>query len=114
MFRHDLFYFKFSTKNDESADCCNVMFVCAFSFILQETSVLLWMFLNHLAHVCLPQSPMFDGKVPHWHHFSCFWLRAAVQSPSDISGFTDLRWDDQEKVKKAIESGGATGGDLLK
>uniref|UniRef100_A0A673I2X4 Poly [ADP-ribose] polymerase n=1 Tax=Sinocyclocheilus rhinocerous TaxID=307959 RepID=A0A673I2X4_9TELE len=56
------------------------------------------------------QSPMFDGKVPHWHHFSCFWLRAAVQSPSDISGFTDLRWDDQEKVKKAIESGGATGG----
>uniref|UniRef100_A0A673I6H7 Poly [ADP-ribose] polymerase n=1 Tax=Sinocyclocheilus rhinocerous TaxID=307959 RepID=A0A673I6H7_9TELE len=57
------------------------------------------------------QSPMFDGKVPHWHHFSCFWLRAAVQSPSDISGFTDLRWDDQEKVKKAIESGGATGGE---
>uniref|UniRef100_A0A671MKD8 PARP-type domain-containing protein n=1 Tax=Sinocyclocheilus anshuiensis TaxID=1608454 RepID=A0A671MKD8_9TELE len=48
---------------------------------------------------------MFDGKVPHWHHFSCFWLRAAVQSPSDISGFTDLRWGDQEKVKKAIESG---------
>lgn len=53
---------------------------------------------------------MFDGKVPHWHHFSCFWLRAAVQSTSDISGFTDLRWDDQEKVKKAIETGGATGG----
>ncbi|XP_048063545.1 poly [ADP-ribose] polymerase 1-like [Megalobrama amblycephala] len=60
------------------------------------------------------QSPMFDGKVPHWHHFSCFWLRAAVKSPSDISGLTDLCWDDQEKVKKAIESGGATGGDLLK
>lgn len=56
---------------------------------------------------------MFDGKVPHWHHFSCFWLWGAVRSPSDISGFTDLRWDDQEKVKKAIESGGATGGDLL-
>lgn len=69
--------------------------------------------LTHLASVCLSQSPMFDGKVPHWHHFSCFWLRAAVQSPSDISGFTDLRWGDQEKVKTAIESGGATGGDLL-
>jgi len=53
---------------------------------------------------------MFDGKVPHWHHFSCFWQRAAAQSTADIAGFTDLRWEDQEKVKKAIESGGATGG----
>uniref|UniRef100_A0A8C2EQZ9 Poly [ADP-ribose] polymerase n=1 Tax=Cyprinus carpio TaxID=7962 RepID=A0A8C2EQZ9_CYPCA len=64
---------------------------------------------DSLRMAIMVQSPMFDGKVPHWHHFSCFWLRAAVQSPSDISGFTDLRWGDQEKVKKAIESGGATG-----
>lgn len=107
------FTLKSQPKNDQSADCCEIMLVCAFSFILQGTSVLLWMIFNHPAHVCLSQSPMFDGKVPHWHHFSCFWLRAAVQSPSDISGFTDLRWDDQEKVKKAIESGGATGGDFF-
>uniref|UniRef100_A0A9J8B1P1 Poly [ADP-ribose] polymerase n=1 Tax=Cyprinus carpio carpio TaxID=630221 RepID=A0A9J8B1P1_CYPCA len=66
---------------------------------------------DSLRMAIMVQSPMFDGKVPHWHHFSCFWLRAAVQSPSDISGFTDLRWGDQEKVKKAIESGGATGGE---
>ncbi|XP_067274128.1 poly [ADP-ribose] polymerase 1 [Pseudorasbora parva] len=65
---------------------------------------------DSLRMAIMVQSPMFDGKVPHWHHFSCFWLRAAAQSPSDIAGFTDLRWDDQEKVKKAIESGGATGG----
>ncbi|XP_056621312.1 poly [ADP-ribose] polymerase 1 [Triplophysa dalaica] len=65
---------------------------------------------DSLRMAIMVQSPMFDGKVPHWHHFSCFWLRAAVQSSSDISGFTDLRWDDQEKVKKAIETGGATGG----
>uniref|UniRef100_A0A672QQY9 Poly [ADP-ribose] polymerase n=1 Tax=Sinocyclocheilus grahami TaxID=75366 RepID=A0A672QQY9_SINGR len=64
-----------------------------------------------MVHIPLSFSPMFDGKVPHWHHFSCFWLRAAVQSPSDISGFIDLRWGDQEKVKKAIESGDATGGE---
>lgn len=95
------------------------MFLCAFSFSLHAFHALLHnMFavsflFNGPTPVCVPQSPMFDGKVPHWHHFSCFWLRAAVQSPSDISGFTDLRWDDQEKVKKAIESGGATGGDLL-
>lgn len=55
---------------------------------------------------------MFDGKVPHWHHFSCFWQRAAAQSAADIAGFSDLRWEDQEKVKKAIESGGAAGGQL--
>lgn len=56
---------------------------------------------------------MFDGKVPHWHHFSCFWQRAAAQSTSDIDGFSSLRWEDQEKVKQAIESGGATGGQSL-
>ncbi|XP_064195311.1 poly [ADP-ribose] polymerase 1 [Anguilla rostrata] len=65
---------------------------------------------DSLRMAIMVQSPMFDGKVPHWHHFSCFWLRAAAQSPADISGFSDLRWEDQEKVKKAIESGGATGG----
>ncbi|KAL4630473.1 poly ADP-ribose polymerase 1 [Arapaima gigas] len=65
---------------------------------------------DSLRMAIMVQSPMFDGKVPHWHHFSCFWLRAAVQSPGDISGFSDLRWEDQEKVKKAIENGGASGG----
>ncbi|MEE6473715.1 hypothetical protein FKM82_010148 [Ascaphus truei] len=53
------------------------------------------------------QSPMFDGKVPHWHHFACFWKRARVVSHGEIDGFTELRWDDQEKVKKCIETGGA-------
>uniref|UniRef100_A0A8C9VCE1 Poly [ADP-ribose] polymerase n=1 Tax=Scleropages formosus TaxID=113540 RepID=A0A8C9VCE1_SCLFO len=65
---------------------------------------------DSLRMAIMVQSPMFDGKVPHWHHFSCFWLRAGVQSPAEISGFSDLRWEDQEKVKKAIESGGASGG----
>ncbi|XP_077366145.1 poly [ADP-ribose] polymerase 1 [Festucalex cinctus] len=65
---------------------------------------------DSLRMAIMVQSPMFDGKVPHWHHFSCFWLRAAAQSPSDIDGFSDLRWEDQEKVKKAIESGGAAAG----
>uniref|UniRef100_A0A671XE97 Poly [ADP-ribose] polymerase n=1 Tax=Sparus aurata TaxID=8175 RepID=A0A671XE97_SPAAU len=66
---------------------------------------------DSLRMAIMVQSPMFDGKVPHWHHFSCFWQRAAAQSTADIGGFSDLRWDDQEKVKKAIESGGATGGE---
>uniref|UniRef100_A0A8C5H0G8 Poly [ADP-ribose] polymerase n=1 Tax=Gouania willdenowi TaxID=441366 RepID=A0A8C5H0G8_GOUWI len=65
---------------------------------------------DSLRMALMVQSPMFDGKVPHWHHFSCFWLRAVPESTADIAGFSDLRWDDQEKVKKAIESGGVAGG----
>lgn len=78
------------------------------------------MFLSYHHWICckpssflvhfVPQSPMYDGKVPHWHHFSCFWQRAAVHSVADIAGFADLRWADQDKVKKAIDSGGAVGG----
>ncbi|NXC70153.1 PARP1 polymerase, partial [Anhinga rufa] len=55
-------------------------------------------------------SPMFDGKVPHWHHYSCFWKRARIVSHVDIDGFPELRWEDQEKIKKAIETGGPGGG----
>uniref|UniRef100_A0A7N8XN19 Poly [ADP-ribose] polymerase n=1 Tax=Mastacembelus armatus TaxID=205130 RepID=A0A7N8XN19_9TELE len=65
---------------------------------------------DSLRMAIMVQSPMFDGKVPHWHHFSCFWQRAAAQSTADIAGFSVLRWEDQEKVKKAIESGGAAEG----
>lgn len=53
------------------------------------------------------QSPMFDGKVPHWHHFACFWKRARLVSHTDLDGFSELRWEDQEKIKKSIETGGA-------
>ncbi|XP_036406420.1 poly [ADP-ribose] polymerase 1 isoform X2 [Megalops cyprinoides] len=65
---------------------------------------------DSLRMAIMVQSPMFDGKVPQWHHFSCFWQRASVQSTADISGFSDLRWGDQEKVKKAMESGGSAAG----
>uniref|UniRef100_A0A3P8X066 Poly [ADP-ribose] polymerase n=1 Tax=Cynoglossus semilaevis TaxID=244447 RepID=A0A3P8X066_CYNSE len=64
---------------------------------------------DSLRMAIMVQSPMYDGKVPHWHHFSCFWQRAAVHSVADIAGFADLRWADQDKVKKAIDSGGAVG-----
>uniref|UniRef100_A0A8C8R4N6 Poly [ADP-ribose] polymerase n=1 Tax=Pelusios castaneus TaxID=367368 RepID=A0A8C8R4N6_9SAUR len=56
------------------------------------------------------QSPMFDGKVPHWHHYACFWKRARLVSHADIDGFPELRWEDQEKIKKAIETGGGAAG----
>uniref|UniRef100_A0A6P8QEZ4 Poly [ADP-ribose] polymerase n=1 Tax=Geotrypetes seraphini TaxID=260995 RepID=A0A6P8QEZ4_GEOSA len=54
------------------------------------------------------QSPMFDGKVPHWYHYACFWKQVVTLSPNEVDGFLELRWEDQEKIKKAIESGGAS------
>ncbi|XP_029448906.1 poly [ADP-ribose] polymerase 1 [Rhinatrema bivittatum] len=52
------------------------------------------------------QSPMFDGKVPHWYHYACFWKQTSVHAPGDVDGFSELRWQDQEKIKKCIETGG--------
>uniref|UniRef100_A0A7J7RUZ9 Poly [ADP-ribose] polymerase 1 n=1 Tax=Myotis myotis TaxID=51298 RepID=A0A7J7RUZ9_MYOMY len=57
------------------------------------------------------QSPMFDGKVPHWYHFSCFWKvgHSIWQPDVEVDGFSELRWDDQQKVKKTAEAGGVAG-----
>uniref|UniRef100_A0A452UI27 Poly [ADP-ribose] polymerase n=1 Tax=Ursus maritimus TaxID=29073 RepID=A0A452UI27_URSMA len=54
---------------------------------------------------------MFDGKVPHWYHFSCFWkVGHCIRHPDvEVDGFSELRWDDQQKVKKTAEAGGVTG-----
>ncbi|XP_055275757.1 poly [ADP-ribose] polymerase 1 [Moschus berezovskii] len=56
------------------------------------------------------QSPMFDGKIPHWHHLSCFWkVGYSVWHPDvEVEGFSELRWDDQQKIKQMAETGGAT------
>lgn len=54
---------------------------------------------------------MFDGKVPHWYHFSCFWkVGHSIRQPdTEVDGFSELRWDDQQKVKKTAEAGGVAG-----
>lgn len=54
---------------------------------------------------------MFDGKVPHWYHFSCFWkVGHSIRQPDvEVDGFSELRWDDQQKVKKTAEAGGVAG-----
>ncbi|XP_021535185.1 poly [ADP-ribose] polymerase 1 isoform X2 [Neomonachus schauinslandi] len=66
---------------------------------------------DSLRMAIMVQSPMFDGKVPHWYHFSCFWkVGHSIQHPDvEVDGFSELRWDDQQKVKKTAESGGVTG-----
>ncbi|XP_021365761.1 poly [ADP-ribose] polymerase 1-like isoform X2 [Mizuhopecten yessoensis] len=56
------------------------------------------------------QSPMFDGKIPNWFHFACFWKRARVEDANHIHGFDALRWEDQEKIKEKVAGGGGGGG----
>nr|UYS55296.1 poly-ADP-ribose polymerase I [Physella acuta] len=57
------------------------------------------------------QSPHFDGKVPNWFHFACFWKRAKCKNPDDIFNFHALRWEDQEKIKEKIGGGGGGTGE---
>ena len=49
------------------------------------------------------QSPHFDGKIPMWHHEKCFFRKARIENIGDLHGFDNLRWEDQEKLKKIIE-----------
>lgn len=49
---------------------------------------------------------MFDGKVPHWYHYTCFFIKQRPRSIGDISHFESLRWEDQEKIKEKIDSAG--------
>ncbi|KAJ8308841.1 hypothetical protein KUTeg_013715 [Tegillarca granosa] len=55
------------------------------------------------------QSPVFDGKIPNWFHYKCFWKRAKVNTVGDIHGYEGLRWEDQQKIKESVEGGGGGG-----
>lgn len=54
------------------------------------------------------QAPNFDGKIPTWFHYACFWKRAKCKNVDDIYNFHALRWDDQQKIKEQI-GGGSSG-----
>ncbi|XP_063601793.1 poly [ADP-ribose] polymerase 1-like [Penaeus indicus] len=56
------------------------------------------------------QSPMFDGKVPNWYHQKCFFIKQRPKTVADIANFDAVRWEDQEKIKTAIENAGSGGG----
>jgi len=45
------------------------------------------------------QSPHFDGKVPNWFHYKCFFQRARPKAVGDISHYDSLRWEDQVFTK---------------
>lgn len=48
------------------------------------------------------QSPHFDGKVPHWYHFSCFFGKFKASADTDFANFDSIRWDDQEKIREKL------------
>lgn len=55
------------------------------------------------------KSSKFDGKMTSWYHFDCFFDRQRPKSAGDIEHFDQLRYDDQEKINKKIESFGDQG-----
>ncbi|VEL35354.1 unnamed protein product [Protopolystoma xenopodis] len=53
----------------------------------------------------LAQAPKFDGKIPLWYHFGCFFNKAkAAVDTSGIKNFDNLRWADQEKIRQKINN----------
>ncbi|GFR22966.1 poly polymerase 1 [Trichonephila clavata] len=56
------------------------------------------------------QSHLYDGKMAMWHHLACFFKKKnKLTSTSEIANFNNLRWEDQEKVKKLLAGGGDSG-----
>ncbi|KAK7284099.1 hypothetical protein RJT34_18838 [Clitoria ternatea] len=55
------------------------------------------------------QSTKFDGLMPMWNHADCILKKAnQIKSVDDVENLESLRWEDQQKIRKYIESGGAT------
>ncbi|KAK2387997.1 Poly [ADP-ribose] polymerase 1 [Trifolium repens] len=56
------------------------------------------------------QSSKFDGLMPMWNHAQCILKKAnQIKSVDDVENIESLRWDDQQKIRKYIESGGGGG-----
>ncbi|KAK7396422.1 hypothetical protein VNO78_17421 [Psophocarpus tetragonolobus] len=57
------------------------------------------------------QSTKFDGLMPMWNHASCIFKKPnQIKSVEDVENLESLRWDDQQKIRKYIESGGSGSG----
>ncbi|KRX19540.1 Poly [ADP-ribose] polymerase 1 [Trichinella nelsoni] len=55
---------------------------------------------NELRLAIMVQSTFFDGRIPTWYHYDCFWNCTKVLSEEDFPGLDNLRWNDQEKIRK--------------
>ncbi|KAK6618637.1 hypothetical protein RUM43_013028 [Polyplax serrata] len=59
---------------------------------------------DSLRLAAMVQSPFFDGLQPKWYHFSCFFNKCRPKTTADIAHFESIRWEDQEAIKKKLES----------
>ncbi|CAH8534605.1 unnamed protein product [Schistosoma turkestanicum] len=60
---------------------------------------------NSLRIAILVQAPNFDGKIPRWFHYHCFWnSKKIMESTAEIKNFDSIRWEDQEKIRTAINN----------
>ncbi|TMW48487.1 hypothetical protein DOY81_006414, partial [Sarcophaga bullata] len=50
------------------------------------------------------QSAFHDGKQPNWFHEKCFFQKQRPSSVGDIENFENIRFEDQENIKKAIDN----------
>ncbi|KAG8389232.1 hypothetical protein BUALT_Bualt02G0207400 [Buddleja alternifolia] len=51
------------------------------------------------------QATQFDGFMPMWNHASCILRKAnQIKSVDDVEGLETLRWEDQQKIGKYIDS----------
>lgn len=59
------------------------------------------------------QSSHFDGKMPLWYHFDCFFPKFSrgVKAAADIGGIDALRWEDAQHIKQAL---GINEGELVR
>ncbi|XP_027350107.1 poly [ADP-ribose] polymerase 1 isoform X2 [Abrus precatorius] len=55
------------------------------------------------------QSTKFDGLMPMWNHVDCILKKAnQIKAIDDVENIDSLRWEDQQKIRKYIESGGGS------
>ncbi|XP_065860999.1 poly [ADP-ribose] polymerase 1 [Euphorbia lathyris] len=53
------------------------------------------------------QATQFDGVMPMWNHGGCILKKAKqIKSIDDVEGLDSLRWEDQQKIKEYVDSGG--------
>ncbi|KAI3806057.1 hypothetical protein L1987_21948 [Smallanthus sonchifolius] len=53
------------------------------------------------------EATKFDGFMPMWHHAQCVLKKAKqIKSCDDVEGIETLRWEDQQKIRQYVESGG--------
>ncbi|CAJ1901832.1 unnamed protein product [Sphenostylis stenocarpa] len=57
------------------------------------------------------QSSKFDGFMPMWNHAACILKKAnQIKLVEDVENLESLRWEDQQNIRKYIESGSGSGG----